>query len=235
VVELAKAKTNGDGARPGVLSERESALRAHFLAEVEKIPGGDRLRRCIQCGTCSGSCPVSYAMDIQPRQIVAFFRAGDLESILNSRTIWVCASCYSCTVRCPAGIKVTDLIYGLKRMALDKQIYKRGAPVRQLSEQFIKMIERYGRNQELQLLMNYYLGRKPAAVVGTLPLGMRLFWNGRLPWRTERIKGLKGLRRIIAKAKAMDEAYPREPITEVGEIGYGAVAERTGTAGGGGS
>jgi heterodisulfide reductase subunit C len=99
--------------RPGELSATEGELRAAFLAEVERIPGGDRLRRCIQCGTCSGSCPVSYAMDVQPRQLVAFFRAGDLESILRSRTIWICASCYACTVRCPAGIKVTELIYGL--------------------------------------------------------------------------------------------------------------------------
>lgn len=229
---MAEAKSNGGGARPGVLSERESALRAHFLAEVENIPGGDRLRRCIQCGTCSGSCPVSYAMDVQPRQIVAYFRAGDLESILKSRTIWICASCYSCTVRCPAGIKVTDLIYGLKRMALDRHIYKRGGPVRQLSEQFIKMIERYGRNQEMQLLMNYYLGRSPMSLAGTVPMGWKMLKAGRLPWKTERIKGLDGLRRIIARAKQMDEAHPREDVKEMGDIGYGAVTERVSTAGG---
>jgi heterodisulfide reductase subunit C len=172
-------------------------------------------------------------MDIQPRQIVAYFRAGDLESILHSRTIWICASCYSCTVRCPAGIKVTDMIYGLKRMALDKEIYKRGAAVRELSEQFIKMIERYGRNQEMQLLMNYYLGRSPLSLPGTVPMGLKLMKTGRLPWKTEKIKGLAGLRRIIARAKQMDEDYPREPIREAGAIGYGAVTERVSTAGGG--
>jgi heterodisulfide reductase subunit C len=233
VIEVAETETNGKGPRPGVLSERESALRAHFLDEVERIPGGDRLRRCIQCGTCSGSCPVSYAMDIQPRQIVAYFRAGDLESILNSRTIWICASCYSCTVRCPAGIKVTDLIYGLKRMALDKQIYKRGAPVRELSEQFIKLIERYGRNQEMHLVMRFLLNQSPRRSLGAFPFGWKLMRSGRLPWRIERVKGLEGLRRIIAKAKEMDEAYPREPIKEVGDIGYGAVTERVETTGGG--
>jgi hypothetical protein len=104
--------------------------------------------------------------------------------------------------------------------------------VRQLSEQFIKMIERYGRNQEMQLLMNYYLGRSPMSLLGTLPMGLKMLKTGRLPWKTERIKGLAGLRRIIAKAKQMDDAFPREIVKEVGDIGYGAITERVSTAGG---
>jgi len=217
---------------PGELSAGESELRAAFLREVECIPGGERLRRCIQCGTCSGSCPVSYAMDVQPRELVALFRAGDIESILRSRTIWICASCYACTVRCPSAIKITDLIYGLKRIAMRRHIRDGGAAVFTLSRLFTRLIRRYGRNQELALVRNFFLRHSPWRLVGLLPLGWRMWRVGRLPWRTRRIREIEGLRRIIAKAETMELSYPREARREFGKIGYAAVSERAVPGGG---
>jgi quinone-modifying oxidoreductase subunit QmoC len=112
---------------PGLMTRTEADLRQIFLRQVEDIPAGGRIRRCIQCGTCSGSCPVSYAMDISPRQLIALFRAGELETIMKSRSIWICASCYACTTRCPSGIKITDIIYALKRTVMEKG-YESKAP-----------------------------------------------------------------------------------------------------------
>ena len=103
---------------PGLMSRKEAELRQIFLEQVHLIPGGEKIKKCIQCGTCTGSCPVSYAMDISPRQLIALFRAGEMEAIMKSRTIWICASCYACTTRCPSGIKITDIIYALKRTAM---------------------------------------------------------------------------------------------------------------------
>jgi quinone-modifying oxidoreductase subunit QmoC len=221
--------------RPGELSDREGALRAAFLREVERIPGGEHLRRCIQCGTCSGSCPVSHVMDVQPRQLVAYFRAGDLESILRSRTLWLCASCYSCTVRCPSGIRITDLIYGLKRMAMEGKHPRAGAPARHLSRVFTSMVRRHGRNQELELSLRYYLGRDPRGLVSALPLAWSLFRHGRLPWRVSRIRARSDLRRIIDRAKRLEPMWPREAIHPLAEIGYGAVTEVREPASGGAS
>jgi heterodisulfide reductase subunit C len=208
------------------MSRRESELRAAFLAEVETIPGGDRLRRCLQCGTCSGSCPVSRDMDVQPRQLVAYFRAGDLDAVLGSRTLWLCASCYACTVRCPAGIKVTDLIYALKRMALDRRRPGRAHPIRALSEEFVRVVGRYGRNQETELLARYLLRVAPWRLPGLLPLGLRLLRRGRLPWRRHRVRDLAGLRRIIERARWMEEDYLHAATRFAGTVGYAALAER---------
>ena len=119
-----------------VLPRRESDLRAAYWDQVRTFPDGDRVRNCIQCGSCTGSCPVSYAMDISPRQIVALFRAGFLEEILRSRSIWICASCYACTVRCPAGIRVTDNIYALKRVATSMHIFPAHFPAHAMAEAF---------------------------------------------------------------------------------------------------
>ena len=60
---------------PGLMTRTEAELRQVFLEQVKAVPAGERIRRCIQCGTCTGSCPVSYAMDISPRQLIALFRA----------------------------------------------------------------------------------------------------------------------------------------------------------------
>jgi len=165
-------------------------------------------------------------MDIQPRQLVGYFRAGDLDSIMNSRTIWICASCYACTVRCPSGIRVTDLIYGLKRMAMDGRVRTSGLPVAELSGAFVKIVKRVGRNHEMELIVRYLLRKQPWRLFSMAPLGWRMWRTGRLQWRSSRIKGLDGLRKIIARAEAMEDEHPREALKPTGEIGYGVVDER---------
>ena len=97
----------------------ESMLNLDFLDEIYALPGGQEIKKCIQCGSCSGSCPVSHMMDYAPRKIFSLICSGFRDEVLGSNTIWLCSSCYSCTVRCPAGIKFTDVMYELKRLGND--------------------------------------------------------------------------------------------------------------------
>jgi heterodisulfide reductase subunit C len=212
------------GRRPGMVTRRESDLRSAFLQEVLEIPDGEKLKRCIQCGTCSGSCPVSYAMDLQPRELIGFFRAGLIEQVLRSKSIWICASCYQCTARCPSGIKVTDIIYALKRLAMDRKIYPKKFPVHALSAKFVQNVNRYGRNFELGLMMSYYLKTEPVRLLRMAPMGMKLMQKGRIAIKPRRIKALSDIRKIIAKAETLvlpRETYQKEYIE--GMIGYRAV------------
>ncbi len=211
---------------PGVLPQTEKDLRHAFLSEVDRIPGAELLNRCIQCGTCSGSCPVTYAMDYSPRQVIAMFRAGAIEELLRSRTIWVCASCYSCTARCPAEIKITDLLYALKRIAIEKKILPREFPVYALSETFAGMVRRHGRNHETGLLLRFYLKTHPLRLLKMAGDGLALWWHGRMPFMPRKIKDLKGLRKIIAKAETFDR--PQEPVEHerrTDTVGYSAIME----------
>ena len=91
----------------------EDAMKLDFLEEITSMPGGEKIKHCIQCGTCSGSCPVSWAMPEAPRKIFALIRAGMRDQVLDSLSIWTCASCYQCTVRCPQQIKIIE---GLKKV-----------------------------------------------------------------------------------------------------------------------
>jgi len=209
---------------PGVLPARESELRKAFLEQVDIVPGGERLRRCIQCGTCTGSCPVSYAMDLSPREVIARFRAGDLEGILRSRTIWVCASCYSCTARCPQEIKVTDLLYALKRVAMEKRIRPRRFPVYALSQAFVRSVKLFGRNFEAGLIVEFFLRANPLGMLKMAPLGWKMMRRGRMGFFPERIRGRRDLAKIIKRAEEIErpqEAVPRRKATT--EVGYEAI------------
>ncbi len=192
-------------ASPAVLPRRESDLRAASWAQVRTFPDGDRVRNCIQCGSCTGSCPVSYAMDISPRQIVALFRAGFLEEILRSRSIWMCASCYACTVRCPAGIRVTDNMYALKRVASRLHVLPRHFPAHVIAEAFAGNIARFGRNWELWLVMRYLMVANPTALLSPRMqrFALAMLKRRRLGILPPRIKGVREIRAIVRRAEEL--------------------------------
>ena len=52
-------------------------------------------------------------MEFPPRKIIALIRAGMRDEVLSSSSMWYCLSCYMCTVRCPRGVKPTELAHAL--------------------------------------------------------------------------------------------------------------------------
>jgi heterodisulfide reductase subunit C len=209
---------------PGKLSRKEEDLRESFLRQLEAIPNSDKIKSCIQCGTCTGSCPVSYAMDISPREVIALFRAGDLETLLHSKTIWVCASCYACQTRCPSLIKVTDIMYALKRLAMEKNIYPAHFPVYSLSQSFVKVMNSFGRLHEPMLLVYYLMKTNPIKLFGVMPLGLRMAKKSRISYTPSKIKGIEGFKKIIKKAELMEMPNVHEEVQYLKDtVGYGAV------------
>jgi heterodisulfide reductase subunit C len=209
---------------PGTLPKREAILREAFLEQAKTIPGGEKIKACLQCATCSGSCPLSYAMDITPRKLIALFRAGEIEAILNSRTIWLCASCYTCQSRCPAGIKVTDIIYALKRTAMERKDLTKKYPVNKLSLSFIKSIYKAGRLNEARLLTKYFFKAGFWKAFSFIPLGFTMLKKHRLSFKTAKIKNIERFRKILNMAEKMDLPIERERLAPVGEIvGYKSI------------
>ncbi len=195
---------------PAGLNRKESQLKDSFLQQIKNFPGGESLKKCIQCGTCTGTCPVSYTMDITPREIIALFRAGDIESILSSRTIWICASCYSCTVRCPQGVKVTDILYTLKRLAIENEIFPKKFPVYALSNAFVRFTNMFGRSYEPGLILSYYLRTNPLKLFGMLPLFLKMAPRGRIGMLPQKIKGRKNFSKILKEADIMEHIVPAQ-------------------------
>ncbi len=208
------------------LDTAEHELRRAFLAEVEGIPGGRRISRCLQCGTCTGSCPVSYAMDLSPRELIARFRAGDVRSILASRTIWLCASCYACTVRCPAGIKVTDIVYALKRMALARGVRPARYPTFAVAESFVHQVETHGRNNEPRFMLGFFRRAGFRRALGVAPMALRLLLKGRIGLKASRIRAVADLRKIMRRAARMEVRVEHDLAGGTAPVGYGVVGAR---------
>ena len=82
--------------------------KGDLVKEVEELCG-ENLFGCYQCGTCSSGCPFVDDMDLTPDEVIRYVIL-DRKEVLNSKTIWLCASCYTCAERCPRDINITKII-----------------------------------------------------------------------------------------------------------------------------
>lgn len=155
------------------------------------------VRACIQCGTCSASCPVASFMDHSPRQLIAMIRAGQREAVVRSNAFWTCASCYQCTVRCPAGIDIAYLMYGLKRYTIWRHQYPPGLIGPEFSRRFMRMIVRTGRSWEPALAPAYIGRRGWRGLWAEMRVAGWLVLRGRLPLRPRWIRRRRALRGML--------------------------------------
>jgi quinone-modifying oxidoreductase subunit QmoC len=173
-----------------------------FGREVMSVPGCEQLEACIQCGTCSGVCPLSIYMDYTPRQVMELTRSDFKKEVLSSVTIWLCASCYACTVECPKQIRITDIMYELKQRAIKERVYPKKFPIAVLAQEFNEMVRKNGRITELFLVMKLFLKTNPFAALGNWRMGIDLMKTRRLSLTTERIKQREDLGRMFEAVDA---------------------------------
>ena len=166
------------------------------------MPGGEKIRICQQCGTCTGSCPTSYLMDYGPREVIGAFRAGMIDKVVKSNTIWLCTSCYYCTVRCPAGIKITDLMYELKRLGMKYDLLPKSSTNPAMTKYFIDSVRKHGRNHEVELIGKFVMTKNPGLALKFTGVGAKLFFGGRLPLFAKNIRGRDELGKIAAYLEA---------------------------------
>lgn len=158
-----------------------------WVQHVTKLPGCERLMSCIQCGTCSGCCPLSIYMDFTPRRIINLVREGFREDALASQTIWLCASCYACSVNCPQDIHITDIMYTLKREAIKSRLYPKRFAIPVLAREFHNMVARRGRSSEFWLVLRMALKSNPKILFSMIGTGWKLVRTGRMSLAMEKI------------------------------------------------
>jgi len=108
---------------------KSSEIDSKFKYEISKMHGGEKLMRCFQCGTCTSDCPIARFSDTyRPRQIIRMTQLGLKDRVLNSDTLWLCASCFTCTDRCPQDVEVASVIRVLRNLAAERghvpQVFK---------------------------------------------------------------------------------------------------------------
>jgi quinone-modifying oxidoreductase subunit QmoC len=172
------------------------------------VEGGDRISLCMQCGMCSGSCPIGTAMDQGPRKLFMMIRAGMKEAVLTSNTIWNCTQCYNCVVRCPRQIPVTNILQGLATVAVQEG-YAPKQPTARFSKAFWFSVTRFGRTDERLVTAFYYFsyGLMEGVRRGlqNLPIALRMVKSRRMHLGApHRVKGAADLRAVLAKAEEIE-------------------------------
>lgn len=108
--------------------DRQSVLQLEdldfgFRDEIAAEHGGEMIRFCFQCGTCTASCPVRAVDDkFNPRRIIRMALLGMKKDVLTSAFVWLCSSCYACQERCPQGVKITGIMGALKNIAVKNRL-----------------------------------------------------------------------------------------------------------------
>lgn len=178
------------------LSWWDSHKMSFVYERILSLPEGGHIFECMQCGTCGGACPVSFAMDRTPRQIINLVRAGRVDEALHSGTIWLCASCYNCAAQCPAGIKITDVMYTLKVASTELGIHHKDSLGPQFSKAMVNQLETKGRVNEVRLILS--VTRHKLSLLNTLSptVYLKLFRAGRINLRSKKIKNIDQLKKM---------------------------------------
>jgi heterodisulfide reductase subunit C len=159
---------------------------------------------CIQCGTCSGSCPNAFAMDLTPRRLWRMVLLDRVEAIFDSKTFALCSACYSCTLRCPRGLPLTDAMAALKQMGVQRERpYLRSG--NRFYGSFLESVRRHGRVRETEFMTLYFASMgNPFLPLRFTPLGMRLLRRGKLQLQLPS-KGTQKLAPLFRKVREVEE------------------------------
>ncbi|MEZ4812606.1 MAG: 4Fe-4S dicluster domain-containing protein [Caldisericia bacterium] len=145
----------------GASAVTDSRLKPVFKNEVSELPGGERVKSCFQCGTCTASCPVRAVDDsYNPRKIIRMVLLGMRKEVLEKEPIWLCTYCYTCQERCPQEVSITDIIFSLKNLA-SREGFMHPSMVPQ-----VEILSEFGRLYEMTDFDN-----KKRAKLGLPPLG----------------------------------------------------------------
>jgi len=101
------------------ISLSRNDIQNAIIQKIEDI-SGQKVLACYQCGKCSAGCPMVSKMDLLPNQIIRLIQLGQINDVINSKTIWLCASCFTCTARCPKGVDLAKLMEALRLLLLRK-------------------------------------------------------------------------------------------------------------------
>ena len=179
------------------------------LLEQIEAEGPFQTGACFQCRKCTNGCPITFAMDLYPDEVIRMIILGQRETVLTCQTIWVCAACETCTTRCPNDVKIAELMDCLKELAVREGVPSSQPRILTLHETFLNNIKKRGRLNETTFLPAYmiksgdFLDKWNSETWRyNLKLGRQMFSKGRLPLRPTSIQGKDEVRKILARRKA---------------------------------
>ncbi len=91
------------------------------IADEIILRSGVNPRKCMKCGKCTATCPAFDRMEYHPHQFVYMVETGDIEPLLESKSLYTCLSCFACIERCPRGVEPAKLVEGVRNAVIRQQ------------------------------------------------------------------------------------------------------------------
>ncbi len=82
-----------------------------------KTAGGDTMKKCYQCATCSVVCPLSTDVKPFPRKEMIWAQWGLKDKLIADADVFLCHQCGDCTAYCPRGAKPGDVLGAIRAYA----------------------------------------------------------------------------------------------------------------------
>lgn len=134
---------------------------------------------CYQCVKCTSGCPMANFFDWQPNQIMRALQLGQEDIALQSQTPWICASCQTCTTRCPQGLDIASIMEFLTRETLRRGMKPRVPQVALFNQAFMRQVRLWGRAYELGLVAEMKL--RTRRFTDDLELGAKMIRKRKMP------------------------------------------------------
>jgi heterodisulfide reductase subunit C len=142
-------------------------------------------------------------MDLTPRQMWRLAQLGFQDQVLHSKAMWLCSLCYTCHVRCPRGIPLTETIVKLKQLALREGIVEWPESTA-FYRAFSDVMRRYGHMREIEFIVRYFLATNPLAALGYAGLGLTLLRRGKVHLEVPRLGGEGRLDRLFDRVAELE-------------------------------
>ena len=169
---------------------------------------GEEIFDCYQCYKCSAGCPISFDMDLLPHQIIRSVVFNRKEKALSSKTIWLCASCETCTTRCPNEIDIAKVMDVLRQIQRESGMPAQEPKIPIFHKAFLNSIKKKGRVHELTMIQQYNQESgdlKEKVKAGTwkndVKLGLKMFFRGKLKLLPPRCSGVKEVQKLFEQAE----------------------------------
>ena len=180
-------------ALPLTLIDLKSCDRS-FHHEVNER-SGENVGLCWHCRTCAGGCPYVKAMDYHPHAVFRLVQLGLRKEALESSTIWICVSCNTCSIQCPAAIDIPAIMDALRHMAVEEGVKIAQPEIVKFHEEVLSSIERYGRTHKLEIMMRYKVRMRQW--FQDMDLGLKMLARRKLDLMPSKIDRLEEVSRLF--------------------------------------